>query len=128
MRLGIGIGWRPEIADTVEALPGIDWVEAVAENLCTGRLPDSLLRLRERGVTVVPHGVALGLGGDTRESSTIMQFFMAFGPLLAPLLAVSDSLFTVNIGLRGLPFCGAFDEICGVEHQRRLRAQHGSDQ
>lgn len=66
MKLGIGIGWRPEIADAVEALPGIDWVEAVAENLCAGHLPASLARLRERGVTVVPHGVSLGLGGADR--------------------------------------------------------------
>ncbi|MER6348446.1 DUF692 domain-containing protein [Streptomyces sp. NPDC001595] len=65
-RLGTGIGWRPEIADAVEAMPGIDWVEVVAENICPGHLPDSLLRLRERGVTVVPHGVALGLGGADR--------------------------------------------------------------
>ncbi|MCW1097174.1 DUF692 domain-containing protein [Streptomyces sp. RS2] len=65
-RLGTGIGWRPEIADAVEEMPGIDWVEAVSENLCPGHLPDSLLRLRERGVTVVPHGVSLGLGGADR--------------------------------------------------------------
>ncbi|MYV92271.1 DUF692 domain-containing protein, partial [Streptomyces sp. SID1034] len=64
--LGIGIGWRPEIAGAVERLDGIDWVEAVAENLCPGHLPDSLVRLRERGVTVVPHGVSLGLGGADR--------------------------------------------------------------
>ncbi|MET8683091.1 DUF692 domain-containing protein [Streptomyces sp. NPDC004732] len=67
-QLGTGIGWRPEIADAVEAMPGIDWVEAVAENLCPGHLPDSLLRLRERGVTVVPHGVSLGLGGADRPA------------------------------------------------------------
>lgn len=68
MELGIGIGWRPEIADTVERLPGLDWVEVVAENICPGHLPDSLLRLRERGVRVVPHGVSLGLGGADRPS------------------------------------------------------------
>ncbi|GGU87242.1 UPF0276 protein [Streptomyces filipinensis] len=62
-RLGTGIGWRPEIADAVERMPGIDWVEVVAENVCPGRLPASLVRLRERGVTVIPHGVSLGLGG-----------------------------------------------------------------
>ncbi|MET9498097.1 DUF692 domain-containing protein [Streptomyces sp. NPDC006552] len=66
--LGTGIGWRPEIAGVVENMPGIDWVEAVAENLCPGHLPDSLLRLRERGVTVVPHGVSLGLGGAERPA------------------------------------------------------------
>lgn len=65
-RLGTGIGWRPEIADAVERMPGIDWVEAVAENICPGHLPESLVRLRERGVTVVPHGVSLGLGGADR--------------------------------------------------------------
>ncbi|MFF3859147.1 DUF692 family multinuclear iron-containing protein [Streptomyces sp. NPDC002209] len=64
--LGVGIGWRPEIADAVERLPGLDWVEVVAENICPGHLPASLLRLRERGVRVVPHGVSLGLGGAER--------------------------------------------------------------
>ncbi|MEV8088442.1 DUF692 domain-containing protein [Streptomyces nigra] len=70
VRLGTGIGWRPEIADAVERMPGVDWVEAVAENVCPGHLPESLLRLRERGVTVVPHGVSLGLGGAERPDGT----------------------------------------------------------
>ncbi|MFD7990205.1 DUF692 domain-containing protein [Streptomyces mexicanus] len=65
-RLGTGIGWRPEIADAVERMPGVDWVEVVAENLCPAHLPESLRRLRERGVSVVPHGVSLGLGGAER--------------------------------------------------------------
>ncbi|BDH49765.1 hypothetical protein MTP02_07760 [Streptomyces albus] len=65
-RLGTGIGWRPAIAEAVEAMAGIEWVEVVAENVCPGHLPDSLRRLRERGVAVVPHGVGLGLGGAER--------------------------------------------------------------
>ncbi|MFJ4892578.1 DUF692 domain-containing protein [Streptomyces sp. NPDC088788] len=69
-RLGTGIGWRPEIAEAVERMPGIDWVEAVAENVCPGHVPESLLRLRERGVTVVPHGVSLGLGGADRPDES----------------------------------------------------------
>ncbi|MCY0934042.1 DUF692 domain-containing protein [Streptomyces sp. H34-S4] len=64
--LGVGIGWRPEIARAVEGLPGLDWVEVVAENICPGHLPESLLRLIERGVRVVPHGVSLGIGGGDR--------------------------------------------------------------
>lgn len=68
-QLGTGIGWRPEIADEVEALPGIDWVEAVAENLCPGHLPESLQRLLARGTTVVPHGVSLGLGDASRPDA-----------------------------------------------------------
>ncbi|MFE5768349.1 DUF692 domain-containing protein [Streptomyces sp. NPDC056485] len=67
--LGVGIGWRPEIADAVERLPGLDWVEVVAENICPGHLPAPLLRLRERGVRVVPHGVSLGLGGAERPDA-----------------------------------------------------------
>lgn len=69
-QLGTGIGWRPEIADAVERMAGadggVDWVEVVAENVCPGHIAESLLRLRERGVTVVPHGVSLGLGGADR--------------------------------------------------------------
>ncbi|MFE6132462.1 DUF692 domain-containing protein, partial [Streptomyces sp. NPDC056437] len=68
MELGIGIGWRPEIADAVEGLPGLDWVEVVAENVCPGHLPASLTRLRSRGTKIVPHGVSLGLGGADRPS------------------------------------------------------------
>ncbi|OEJ34260.1 endonuclease [Streptomyces subrutilus] len=64
--LGVGVGWRPEIADAVERLPGLDWAEVVAENICPGHLPEALLRLRERGVRLVPHGVSLGLGGADR--------------------------------------------------------------
>ncbi|WP_046779512.1 DUF692 domain-containing protein [Streptomyces yangpuensis] len=64
--LGVGIGWRPEIADAVERLDGLDWVEVVAENICPGHLPEALGRLRERGTRIVPHGVSLGLGGADR--------------------------------------------------------------
>ncbi|WP_156725462.1 DUF692 domain-containing protein [Streptomyces apocyni] len=66
VRLGTGIGWRPEIAEAVERMPGVDWVEVVAENVCPGHIAPPLLRLRERGVNVVPHGVGLGLGGAER--------------------------------------------------------------
>ncbi|MFJ7164255.1 DUF692 domain-containing protein [Streptomyces globosus] len=68
-QLGVGIGWRPEIADAVERLPGLDWVEVVAENICPGHLPESLQRLLDRGVRVVPHGVSLGLGGAERPDA-----------------------------------------------------------
>ncbi|MFC0599070.1 DUF692 domain-containing protein [Streptomyces palmae] len=69
MRLGTGIGWRPEIADDIARLPGIDWVEVVSENICPGHLPDALRQLRDRGTTVVPHGVSLGLGGAARPDA-----------------------------------------------------------
>ena len=61
--LGVGIGWRPAIDLTVERLPGVDFVEVVAETVCPEHLPESLLALRARGVPVLPHGVTLSLGG-----------------------------------------------------------------
>ncbi|MFJ1588901.1 DUF692 family multinuclear iron-containing protein [Kitasatospora albolonga] len=93
MKLGIGIGWRPEIAAEVEALKGIDWVEAVAENLCADHLPDSLVRLRERGVTVVPHGVALGLGGADRPDAERLAGLAARAELLGTPLVTEHIAF-----------------------------------
>ncbi|MBM7441182.1 DUF692 domain-containing protein [Streptomyces sp. HB132] len=93
MKLGIGIGWRPEIADAVEALPGIDWVEAVAENLCADHLPESLVRLRDRGVTVVPHGVSLGLGGAGRPDPGRLAGLAARAELLGTPLVTEHIAF-----------------------------------
>lgn len=93
MKLGIGIGWRPEIADAVEALPGIDWVEAVAENICADHLPDSLERLRARGVTVVPHGVSLGLGGAERPDAGRLADLAARAELLGTPLVTEHIAF-----------------------------------
>lgn len=60
--LGVGIGWRPEIAGVLTRLAGLRFTEVVAESL-TGPLPAPLGELRARGVTVVPHGIRLSLGG-----------------------------------------------------------------
>ncbi|MFI6858887.1 DUF692 domain-containing protein [Streptomyces sp. NPDC050421] len=100
MELGIGIGWRPEIADAVEALPGIDWVEAVAENLCADHLPASLVRLRERGVTVVPHGVSLGLGGADRPDPGRLSGLAARATLLGTPLVTEHIAFVRAGGAR----------------------------
>ncbi|MFC7484166.1 DUF692 domain-containing protein [Luedemannella flava] len=62
---GVGIGWRPEIAGFVADLPGLRFVEVVAESLHAPArsIPDGLRDLRARDVAVVPHGVRLSLGG-----------------------------------------------------------------
>jgi uncharacterized protein len=62
-RLGVGIGWRPEIDLTVPRLPGVEWVEVVAENVDPGAVPASLAALHQHGLPVIPHGVRLSLGG-----------------------------------------------------------------
>lgn len=63
---GLGIGWRPEIAGFVAALPGLRFAEVIAESLPAKGLPGTLERLRERGVAVIPHGIRLSLGGTAR--------------------------------------------------------------
>ncbi len=63
-RLGTGIGWRPEIAGVIADLPGLRFTEVIAESLPRrGGLPPMLADLVAKGVTVVPHGVKLSLGG-----------------------------------------------------------------
>jgi hypothetical protein len=61
--LGVGIGWRPDIAGFVAGLPGLRFTEVVAESVHLDHPPRGLLDLRDRGVTVVPHGIKLSLGG-----------------------------------------------------------------
>lgn len=64
--LGVGIGWRPEIDLTIERLPGVDFVEVLAENVPPREVPESLRLLARRGVPVVAHAVSLSLGGAER--------------------------------------------------------------
>ena len=86
--LGLGIGWRPEIELTVERLPGLGFVEVVAENVCPEHLPDSLLVLRRRGLPVVPHGVTLSLGSAERpEPARLAALAARVEALGAPLVS-----------------------------------------
>lgn len=64
-RLGLGMGWRPELALMIERRADLGFVEVVAENLMHSPqgLPVAVQLLRERGLAVVPHGIALSLGG-----------------------------------------------------------------
>ncbi|GAA3764578.1 DUF692 domain-containing protein [Plantactinospora mayteni] len=83
---GVGIGWRPEIAGFVADLPGLRFVEVIAESIPAAGPPPGLAELRERGVTVIPHGVRLSLGGaDPVEPARVRQFARAAELLDAPL-------------------------------------------
>jgi uncharacterized protein (UPF0276 family) len=62
-QLGLGMGWRPEIAGLVAELPGLRFCEVIAESLSRGHLPPALVTLRDRGMTLIPHGITLSLGG-----------------------------------------------------------------
>jgi uncharacterized protein (UPF0276 family) len=58
----LGIGWRPELAVAIERRTDLEFVEIVAENWPVKDLPEPLLNLHRRGLTVIPHGVSLSLG------------------------------------------------------------------
>ncbi len=61
--LGLGLGWRPQLAAFVLRRPDLGFVEVVAESLPADRPPPlGLVEARRRGLAVVPHGVGLGLG------------------------------------------------------------------
>ncbi|MCV7109080.1 DUF692 domain-containing protein, partial [Mycolicibacterium chitae] len=62
----VGLGWRSEIAGVIADLrPG--FCEVIAESIPirrrTARPDPALTELVARGVPVIPHGVALSLGG-----------------------------------------------------------------
>ncbi len=61
--LGLGIGWRPELALAIDRRRDLGFVEILAEDVDPhGSLPAPIELLRRRGVAIVPHGVALSLG------------------------------------------------------------------
>jgi len=97
-RLGLGLAWRTEIAALVDDLPGQRFTEVVAESLAPhGPLPPALAGLRARGVTVVPHGVRLSLGGtDPLDPHRVRRLAGAASVLDAPL--VSEHIAFVRAG------------------------------
>jgi uncharacterized protein len=61
--LGLGIGWRGELAKPIQRRTDLGFVELLAENyFFSDTLPRPLLELHERGVHLIPHGVGLSLG------------------------------------------------------------------
>ena len=64
--LGIGVGFRrPHFVEIVEARPAMDWFEVVSENfMVDGGSPLYFLERLRAAYPVVPHGVAMSLGGE----------------------------------------------------------------
>jgi hypothetical protein len=97
---GVGIGWRREIAGFVADLPGLRFTEVIAESLpgpSDRDLPPGLLSLRERGVTVIPHGVRLSLGGaEPVDPQRVAHLAHCATTLAAPL--VSEHIAFVRAG------------------------------
>jgi uncharacterized protein (UPF0276 family) len=95
---GVGIGWRPEISGFVADLPGLRFVEVVAETVAADRPPpEALAVLRQRGAAVVPHGVRLSLGGaEPVEPARVTHLARVAELLGAPL--VSEHVAFVRAG------------------------------
>ncbi|MFM9960180.1 MAG: DUF692 domain-containing protein [Planctomycetaceae bacterium] len=62
--LGLGIGWRPELALSIDRRQDLGFIEVIAEDFfANAPLPEPIELLRRRGVVVIPHGLSLSLGG-----------------------------------------------------------------
>jgi hypothetical protein len=96
--LGLGLAWRSGIAGLAAELPGQRFTEVVAESLSLhGPLQPALAELRGRGVTVVPHGVRLSLGGtDPLDPHRVHRLAHAAEALDSPL--VSEHIAFVRAG------------------------------
>jgi uncharacterized protein len=102
--LGLGIGWRPELAGFIDERAGgaggarLGFVEIVAESLHPGAgLPAPLARLRARDVAVIPHGVRLSLGGaDEPDPARLAHLAACAAAAEAPL--VSEHVAFVRAG------------------------------
>ena len=72
----VGVAWRPPLADLIDGLARggeLTFTEVVAENLeDSAVLPAALVALRDMGVTVVPHGVTLGLASADLPSLDLL--------------------------------------------------------
>jgi uncharacterized protein (UPF0276 family) len=66
--LGVGVGWRAALAEEImtQTDRGMRFSEVVAENVSPDRLHPMLTSALGAGLTVVPHGVTLGLAGAQR--------------------------------------------------------------
>jgi uncharacterized protein (UPF0276 family) len=98
LSLGLGIGWRPEIALFIDRRSDLGWVEVVAENVSGSYgLPQAVMQLRERGVQVVPHGLSLSLGGtDAIDRNGVERLATLARQLDSPL--VSEHVAFVRAG------------------------------
>jgi uncharacterized protein (UPF0276 family) len=127
IQLGLGVGWRPELALAIDRRTDLGFVEIITEDLDpSGPLPAPLQRLRGRGVVVVPHGITLSLGGaEPPEQRRLEALARLAEKLGAPL--VSEHLAFVRAGgresghLLPLPRTRAALEVV-VENVRRARA------
>lgn len=98
--LGLGLGWRPELALLIHRRKDLDFIELLAENHIGHRkVPRPVHVLRERGLAVIPHGVSLSLGSvDPPDRARLKTLAQLCREVDAPL--VSEHLAFVRAGGR----------------------------
>jgi uncharacterized protein (UPF0276 family) len=96
--LGLGVGWRPELALAISRHPGLGFTELIAEDFWDARiLPQAVENLRARGMAIIPHGISLGPGGAEPVCPTRVRKLAALARRCrAPL--VSEHLCFVRAG------------------------------
>jgi uncharacterized protein (UPF0276 family) len=95
--LGLGIGWRPELALDIDRRDDLGFVEIVAENISPAKIPTPLRKLRNRNVRIIPHGISLSLGGaEPLDRSRLRRLADLARELDAPL--VSEHIAFVRAG------------------------------
>jgi uncharacterized protein len=97
-RLGVGIGWRDELATFIAGLDDLHFVEVVAESIDPrARIPRPLVALRAQDVEVIPHGLRLSLGGAAPPEPKRLEHLAAVAAALdSPL--VSEHVAFVRAG------------------------------
>lgn len=95
--LGVGIGWRPELALAVERREALGFVEVTAENIRLDDIPPALARIVARGVPVIVHGLSLSLGGAERPDTRRLDHLVRVAQRLNARL-VSEHLAFVRAG------------------------------
>jgi uncharacterized protein (UPF0276 family) len=95
--LGVGIGWREELAGFIARRQGLGFVEVVAEGVHADRpLPAGLEELQRR-LPVIPHGVKLSLGGAEEPDPARVAHLVAVAEWLGSPL-VSEHVAFVRAG------------------------------
>ncbi|MDT7713953.1 MAG: uncharacterized protein QOG46_2897 [Pseudonocardiales bacterium] len=99
IRLGPGVGWRPQIDTAIAGAGGLGFIEVIAESVGAHELPAGVAAARARGLQVVPHGVSLSLGGAERPDRARLAHLASVAERVgAPL--VSEHIAFVRAGGR----------------------------
>jgi uncharacterized protein (UPF0276 family) len=96
--LGLGVGWRPELALAIERERRLGFIEMLAEDFDPeGPFPAAIDRLRERGTRIVLHGVGLSLGGAERPEPRRLSLLARLAERLGVAL-ISEHIAFVRAG------------------------------